>query len=136
MKQDSNGWNQTPTLPVSWGEVFDKHTILKLKSLKISDIDKLNNIYIELNQITQVIGDMGRFPVGLGGLVDALFDVNSRLWEIEEGKRAAERQGLFGEDFIKLARLVYKENDRRAAIKRQINVLLRSGIVEEKSYKN
>lgn len=128
-------WPQTPKLPVAWGEIFDKLTILRIKSAKLTDPGKIANVDRERLAIEQVVGDIGRFPDELGGLIGQLEDINARLWIIEDGKRDCERNQSFGSDFIQLARDVYIWNDRRAAVKRQINVLLGSEIIEEKEYR-
>lgn len=131
----SKNWTDIPQLPVAWGEVFDKWTILVIKEARIGDAEKMRNVQRERIEIEKVIGDRARFPAGLDALVDALQDINSQLWDIEDGKRRCEREKTFGDDFIQLARHVYMKNDERARIKKDINLLLGSAIVEEKSYK-
>lgn len=127
-------WDTTPSLPVAWGEVFDKLTILQIKEIKLQDPAKRANVAHEKAEIERVVGDMDRFPEGLKALVDALRAINTGLWEVEDGKRDCERRQAFDAHFVQLARRVYFDNDQRAAIKRQINTLLGSAIVEEKSY--
>lgn len=133
-------WNSTPLLPVAWGEVFDKFIILQIKAnfLQKSDTpensQKLQNVLNEKHLIQQVIGDLQKFPPDLQNLISQLHDINLQLWHIEDAKRNHERQKLFDDDFIELARNVYLKNDKRAQIKKQINLLLGSQIVEEKSY--
>ncbi|MEI8186549.1 MAG: DUF6165 family protein [Chlorobiaceae bacterium] len=129
-----NDWPTMPLLPVSWGEVFDKLTILRIKAEKLADSAKLVNIELEKKEIKKVVGNMSRFPAELLPLVDALQQSNERLWDVEDSKRNCERRQCFDEGFVQLAREVYFGNDQRAAIKRQINELLGSAIVEEKSY--
>ncbi len=129
-----NEWPTMPLLPVSWGEVFDKLTILCIKAEKLTDSEKLANIELEKKEISMVVGDIARFPVELLPLVEELKQINERLWDVEDGKRDCERRQCFDEGFIQLAREVYFGNDQRAAIKRKINELLGSAIVEEKSY--
>lgn len=131
----SKNWTDIPQLPVAWGEVFDKWTILVIKEARIGDAEKMRNVQRERIEIEKVIGDRARFPAGLDALVDALQDINSQLWDIEDGKRRCEREKTFGDAFIQLARHVYMKNDERARIKKDINLLLGSAIVEEKSYK-
>lgn len=128
-------WTDIPMLPVSWGEVFDKWTILVIKQARIGDPEKVRNVARERAEIEQVIGDRTRFPQGLEALAGALHDINTQLWDIEDGKRRCEREQRFDESFIQLARQVYLKNDERARIKKEINNLLGSVIVEEKSYK-
>lgn len=124
-----------PFLPVAWGEVFDKLTILQIKADKLQDATKLANVTRERLEIEQVICDMARFPAQLPALVQALKEINALLWDVEDGKRHCERHQTFGQDFVELARKVYFGNDQRAAIKRQINELLGSALIEEKSHK-
>ena len=129
-----NVWQEMPLLPVSWGEVFDKLTILQIKAEKLNDLSKLSNVERERKEIGKVIGDINRFPAHLLLLVDELKGINERLWDVEDGKRDCERLQSFDNRFVQLARDVYFGNDQRAAIKRKINELLGSAIVEEKSY--
>ncbi|TAN50251.1 MAG: hypothetical protein EPN21_09405 [Methylococcaceae bacterium] len=123
-----------PMLPVSWGEVFDKLTILQIKSVKIKDSAKLVNIMREKAEIETVAAMIANPPEGLTPLIDQLRAVNTELWDIEDGKRDCERRQCFDEAFIQLARQVYIKNDRRAAIKKDINTILGSVLSEEKSY--
>lgn len=130
----SPAWPAMPQLPVAWGEVFDKLTILQIKADKLQDAAKLAHVNQERQAIEAVVGDMTRFPVGLPALVRALKDINAQLWDVEDAKRDCERRQCFDDRFVQLARQVYFGNDQRAAIKRQINTLLGSALVEEKSY--
>lgn len=120
-------------IPVSVGELFDKITILKIKAARLSDPSQLENVRRELDELEAVAA---RVPAsaGLDALVDRLQAINDGLWDVEDGKRAHEREGRFDADFVALARRVYKENDQRAAIKREINLLTGSTLVEEKSH--
>lgn len=127
-------WPAIPALPVAWGEVFDKLTILEIKLLMLHDEARRANVARERDAIEAVVGVRQRFPAALEALVDALRRINLELWDIEEGKRACERSQQFDARFIALARSVYLKNDQRARIKRQINLLLGSGLVEEKSH--
>jgi Family of unknown function (DUF6165) len=121
-------------IPVSAGELVDKITILRVKAERI-DAAKRANVQKELALLEAVASErLAASPV-LDGLIAELFAVNAALWDIEEGKRDCERRGDFGPGFVELARAVYRENDRRAAIKRRINDLTGSEIVEEKSYR-
>jgi len=129
-------WPETPTLPVAWGEVFDKLTILRIKYAKFTDPVKRANVSHECKAIETVIGDPRRFPQELTGLIEELKEINAKLWLIEDAKRDCERQQKFDAQFIELARNVYIWNDRRAEVKRQINQLLGSAIVEEKQYQS
>jgi hypothetical protein len=116
------------------GELLDKITILEIKRARFTQADKLRNVEIELAALEHARQAALPASTELGGMVAELRQVNERLWEIEDAIRMCEREGDFGPRFIELARSVYKQNDRRATLKRQINELLGSKIVEEKSY--
>ncbi|RMF33151.1 MAG: hypothetical protein D6754_17425 [Alphaproteobacteria bacterium] len=121
-------------IPVSPGELVDKITILRIKAARVGDAGKLANIRTELAALEAVARDAIPADAALEALTGQLQAVNERLWEIEDAIRDCERRGDFGPAFISLARAVYRTNDRRAAIKREINERLGSAIVEEKSY--
>ncbi len=121
-------------IPVSWGELLDKITILEIKSERMTDDVKLANVRSELELLQGVRDRQGAGPDGLAQLVAELHEVNGRLWEIEDAIRDCERDQDFGERFIELARSVYFTNDRRADLKYRINRLIGSPVVEEKSY--
>ena len=123
----------TPLVPVSIGELIDRMTILEIKAERITDPGKLGNIRKELALLSST-RSCPRGNAEAMRLKDELRCVNELLWEIEDLVRACEREGHFGSDFITLARSVYKTNDRRSAIKRRINELSGSPIVEEKMY--
>lgn len=115
---------------VSIGEVLDKWTILSIKVSKITDEDKLVNVFKERNYLNNIIPlDILHDP-----LVDELFNVNKMLWDVEDRLRNCERNKVFDEHFVQLARSVYMINDKRADIKKQINIKYGSDIIEEKSY--
>ena len=116
------------------GELIDKITILRIKSERISDEAKLKNVRTELDILTATQKVHVPASDEMVRLEAALKTVNEALWEIEDDIRDCERQGDFGEEFIRLARAVYVTNDKRAALKKEINLLLGSTIVEEKSY--
>jgi hypothetical protein len=121
-------------VPISPGELLDKITILRIKSARMSDPDKLANVRRELKSLEETWGLTAYARVDIKADVNALLQVNERLWVIEDDIRDKERAQAFDADFIRLARAVYVENDERAAIKRRINLKLGSSIVEEKSY--
>jgi hypothetical protein len=121
-------------VPVSPGELLDKITILRIKSKRMSDPDKLRNVRLELEALQDTWTGSAYAAVDLDADVNALMTVNERLWVIEDDIRDKERAQAFDAEFIRLARAVYIENDERAAIKRGINIKLGSAIVEEKSY--
>ena len=121
-------------VPVSWGELLDKITILQIKTERIQDADKLKNVHHELALLVSVCDrEISGLPE-LRDLVQALRQANERLWEIEDAIRLHEKEQDFGHGFIELARAVYMTNDRRAALKYRINTLLGSSVIEEKSY--
>lgn len=119
---------------VSAGELVDKITILELKLEHIKDPAKLANIRLEHERLMATFREELEECGALAALMQALKAVNGELWQIEDDIRAKERAQAFDADFIALARSVYRMNDRRAGLKREINELLRSAIVEEKSY--
>lgn len=122
-----------PSVPVSWGELLDKITILEIKRDRIAAADKRANVLRELGVLARVAAAVDGVG-GLAALVFRLKAVNRDLWEIEDAIRVEEGRREFGPRFVALARAVYVTNDRRAAIKREINALLGSALVEEKSY--
>ena len=122
------------SVPVSPGELLDKITILRIKSSRMSDVQKLANVRIELKVLEETWAASPYAKSDIAADVNALLQVNERLWVIEDDIRDKERAQAFDSEFIRLARAVYFENDERAAIKRRINLKLGSTIVEEKSY--
>jgi hypothetical protein len=123
-------------IQVSPGELIDKMTILEVKLGHMSDPAKLANVRREHEMITQTFRENVADTPALAKLIVELKAANLALWTIEDDIRDHEREGDFGESFVALARSIYRINDERAAIKRRINVLLDSAIVEEKSYSN
>ena len=121
-------------VPVSPGELLDKITILRIKSARMRDEQKLKNVRVELSALEETWKGSAYARVDVAADIGALQAVNERLWVIEDDIRDKERAKAFDAEFIRLARAVYVENDQRAAIKRRINVTLGSSIVEEKSY--
>jgi len=122
-----------PTVEVSWGELVDKLTILEIKQRKLSSPDAVANVRRELAALNKVLGGL-KPPDGFAALKDGLVAINESLWEIEDRIRAKEAASSFDQEFIELARSVYFNNDKRAALKREINVLLKSDLIEEKQY--
>ena len=119
---------------ISAGELIDKITILEIKKNKISDEDKLKEIDKELNSLNNT---MDKFILEKSKILtfkDQLKEINLKLWDIEDGKRTAEKNNDFGKIFIELARNVYRFNDERAKIKLKINEILGSNIKEVKSH--
>jgi hypothetical protein len=122
--------------PVSFGELIDKITILEIKSERIADPAKLDNVRRELELLRDTWRAHPASGIDIANLQASLKQVNERLWVIEDDIRIQEQRQLFDAMFIKLARAVYFENDERAALKRQINQQLGSTLVEEKSYQD
>jgi hypothetical protein len=120
--------------PISVGELFDKIAILEIKAALLTDPAQRGNVLRELAALDAVRRREVAPSPALEVLCGELKAVNRRLWDIEDDIRAHERDGRFDARFIELARGVYRENDRRAALKRRINQLTGSEIVEEKSY--
>jgi len=119
---------------VSVGELFDKISILEIKKDKIKDEEKLKYIVDEYNLLKEQMVDKVKLNEKLSGLFDALKDINSKLWVIEDDKRLCEKNSDFGEKFIKLSRDIHFLNDKRASIKLEINNQTGSKIKEIKEY--
>ena len=122
------------TVEVAAGELLDKITILEIKEAKFTDEAKLANVRAELETLRAARDANLPESPEIARAVDGLREVNRQLWEIEDEIREHERQKDFGERFVELARAVYKTNDRRAELKREINDLTGSRLKEEKSY--
>lgn len=122
-----------PLAPVSWGELLDKITILEIKVARIAAAPARANVARELS-LLQAIAAPALARADLAPPLEQLRRVNAALWNIEDAIRLKEAQQDFGAGFVALARSVYRTNDERAAIKRSINNLLGSALVEEKSY--
>lgn len=121
-------------IPVSVGELIDKITILQIKSEKITDTEKLSNIRNELNLLNEKMNSLN-LSKDVYLVKEQLKFINNLLWDVEDILRDYERENNFSESFIEKARSVYKLNDQRFVLKKKINFLTDSVIVEEKSYK-
>jgi uncharacterized protein DUF6165 len=121
-------------VPISVGELLDKISILELKAAAITDPARRANVLHELAGLEMVRREQVAPLPELAAIYAELQAVNRLLWDIEDRIREHERGAAFGDEFIALARSVYRENDRRAALKRRINELTGSDIVEEKTY--
>ena len=122
------------SIPVAPGELLDKITILELKLERIRDPQKLRNVRTEMAFLRGVASREIPDTAAIAKLTAELRGINAELWDIEDKIRDCERAGDFGANFVALARAVYRSNDRRADVKRRINLALGSTIVEEKSY--
>jgi adenine C2-methylase RlmN of 23S rRNA A2503 and tRNA A37 len=122
------------SVPISIGELYDKISILQIKAERIHDKKKLENIELELVLLNDVVKSLPELDNLLCQLNDQLKEVNETLWDCEESIRDYERRGAYGEEFVATARAIHRNNDRRAEIKRQINLRSGSSLVEEKSY--
>tara|TARA_B100001057_G_scaffold481627_1_gene555867 strand:+ start:31 stop:420 length:390 start_codon:yes stop_codon:yes gene_type:complete len=123
-------------IPVSFGELIDKLTILEIKKSKITNNEKLKNIQLEFDFLNKKYQTILNDTKELKVFYDALLKVNNKLWEIEDKIRILENKKEFNEEFIDLARSVYKSNDERFAIKNEINKTFDSEIQEQKEYEN
>jgi hypothetical protein len=121
----------TVLAPISIGELVDKITILEIKLAKTSDAIKLANVERELDALLELYRSL---DIDVTALKSELREINSQLWVIEDAKRQHERNQVFDAAFVQLAREVYLKNDIRAAIKKNINLLTNSNIIEEKIY--
>ena len=119
---------------ISAGELIDKITILEIKKAKINNSEKLKDIEKELSSLNDTFKKSIPNPFKIKMLIDKLKSINLKLWDIENGKRLAEKNNDFSEKFIDLARSVYKNNDERSKIKLEINNILDSTIKEVKSH--
>jgi transcriptional regulator of nitric oxide reductase len=121
-------------VPVSPAEVLDKITILEIKSERMTDPAKLDNVRVELELLRQTWSKSVPDDPAVQRLHTRLKEVNEALWQIEDDIRDKERLRQFDEHFIELARSVYMTNDHRSQIKKELNLLLGSRLLEEKSY--
>ena len=119
-------------VPISLGELIDKITILEIKKSKFKN-NKVRNVINELKELRKTLNNLDL--VIEEHLFNKLKEVNEKLWEVEDQIRLKEEQGKFDDEFIKLARAVYINNDKRSKIKKNINIIYKSDIFEEKLYK-
>ncbi len=116
---------------ISWGELLDKITILEIKSERLTSPAGLANVRHELQALCEIAAEIaGR----LAALKAALKTVNQALWDVENQIRAKEASKSFDQEFVELARSVYRLNDQRGLLKRELSLLLKSGLIEEKQY--
>ena len=125
---------KTPLIPISWGELFDKITILQIKLENLQDKNALKNVKIEYDELFKIYNNNFLEDENAKRLLAELKTINKRLWNIEDDIRDKERHKTFDKEFIELARSVYITNDERSRIKRKINETFGSQLIEEKSY--
>ncbi|MDA9148555.1 DUF6165 family protein [Alphaproteobacteria bacterium] len=123
-------------IKISYGELFDKISILEIKKTKLTNSDDIKNVTFELNLLTDALNKSHIHNNDIDQLFNELKKVNLQLWEIEDKIREKEKYNIFDDEFIKLARSVYKTNDKRSKIKKQININLKSEVFEIKSYQD
>jgi predicted nucleic acid-binding Zn-ribbon protein len=124
----------TVEVAVSYGELFDKISILEIKQAKVVEPEQRKNIENELDVLNRARATAIADNVEIDDLTSGLKEVNERLWNVEDELRDCERRSEFGAQFVELARSVYKLNDRRAQLKRELNLRLGSELIEEKLY--
>src|SRR5258705_448976 len=123
-----------PSVPVSWGELLDKVTILEIKAQKLTSETALANVRHELELLTLFAQKAMGLDTEIPRLKAALKEINETLWQIEDDIREKEAAKSFDAEFVRLARAVYRTNDARGRLKGEINALLKSAITEEKQY--
>lgn len=128
--------NRPILVEIAAGELIDKITILQIKSERIRDAAKLQNVRQELEVLTRVLDELLPQSIAFQAATANLKRINEALWSVEDQIRDCERCQDFGTRFVDLARLVYKTNDHRAELKRLINEMTGSRLIEEKSYSN
>ena len=127
---------KTPLIPISWGELFDKLTILQIKLENLKDTNALKNVKDEYHKLCKIYNNNFLEDENAKRFFNDLKQINEKLWDIEDKIRDKERKKIFDEEFIELARNVYITNDQRSRIKRNINKTFQSYIIEEKSYED
>jgi phenylalanyl-tRNA synthetase alpha subunit len=126
--------SKTPMVPVSWGELIDKLTILEIKQKYIKSHNQIENIKIEYSYLSLVFKKECKNKKTIAELKEKLKKINQNLWNVEEKIRYKDLNNKFDNEFISLAKKVYKFNDKRSYLKKQINIKLNSELIEEKSY--
>ncbi|HEX5278490.1 MAG TPA: DUF6165 family protein [Micropepsaceae bacterium] len=125
-----------PTVSISWGELIDRVTILEIKAERLSSLAARSKVARELAGLSELTGAAAALDPRILTLKRALREVNETLWSIEDEIRQKEARKEFDAEFIRLARAVYENNDKRGRLKREINILLQSDLSEEKQYTN
>jgi hypothetical protein len=125
---------KSPKIPISWGELLDKITILEIKLEKLTSKSALGNVMREFAQLRSISNTNISKTTEAVQLEIELKQINQKLWDIEDKIRAKEKNNAFDDEFIQLARSVYVTNDERSRIKKKINEVLGSELAEEKLY--
>ncbi len=125
---------KTPLIPISFGELFDKISILEIKLQNVQEKNALNNVKKEHDKLCMIYENNFLEDINAKNLMNDLKQINQKLWKIEDNIRDKERNKTFDEEFIELARSVYLTNDKRSKIKRKINETFGSELIEEKLY--
>ena len=125
-----------PLTPISWGELIDKITILEIKQINITSATALGNVNKELDYLYDILNNNSEIIEIISNLKEQLLVINKSLWQVEDDIREKDLKQEFDNTFIELARKVYRLNDQRANLKKSINQVLNSELLEEKSYKN
>ena len=125
---------KTPLIPISWGELFDKITILQIKKENLQEKNALKNVKVEHDQLNKIYNSNFLEDENAKRFMISLKQINKKLWDIEDKIRDKEKNKKFDREFIELARNVYFTNDERSRIKRNINQTFGSQIIEEKPY--
>ena len=125
---------KTPLIPISWGELFDKITILQIKKENLQEKNALKNVETEYDQLNKIYNSKFFEDNNAKLFMTSLKQINKKLWDIEDKIRDKEKNKKFDREFIELARNVYFTNDERSRIKRSINQAFGSQIIEEKFY--
>ena len=125
-----------PLTPISWGELIDKITILEIKQINITSATALGNVNKELYYLNDILNNNSEIIEKISNLKEQLLVINKSLWQVEDDIREKDLKQEFDNTFIELARKVYRLNDQRANLKKSINQVLKSELLEEKSYKN
>jgi hypothetical protein len=123
------------SVKIGIGELFDRLSILEIKMKEIKDEHKLENVKKEYDYTTELVNSLDKKET-TDELYEVLYSINYMLWNIEDEIRICEKEKIFDEKFITLARQVYMINDKRAKVKKEINVLYNSDFIEEKSYES
>jgi hypothetical protein len=124
----------SPRVDVSWGELLDKISILQIKSKRMTSPTSIANVRRELEHLNATLAEHAPLPLQVEKKRSTLRTINEQLWELEDAVRACEADHRFDAQFVDLARRIYTGNDERAKIKQQINILMRSTIIEEKEH--